>query len=147
MNKRLPVNFVPKSWGWEKWLVNKPEYCGKILFFAKGKKCSFHFHHEKDEVFFLESGKLLVRYVTTGQFMNLQKDLKWGEFENMTEKQKDEFKKVTFGVSETVVLEPGDCFEVPPRTIHQMTGLLDSYLFEFSTQHFDEDSIRVIRGD
>ena len=147
MSKRDPVEFVVKGWGWEKWLVNKPEYCGKILFFAKGKKCSWHFHYEKDETFFLESGRLQVRYTTAGQVEGLQKDLKWNKFEQMTESQKDEFKEATFGVSETVILEPGDCFDVPPRTIHQMTGLLDTYLFEFSTQHFDEDSIRVIKGN
>ena len=32
------IKFVPKGWGYEKWIVNKEEYCGKILFFVKGKK-------------------------------------------------------------------------------------------------------------
>jgi hypothetical protein len=28
-----------------------------------------------------------------------------------------------------------------------MIALEDTELFEFSTQHFDEDSIRIIKGD
>ena len=31
------IKFVSKGWGYEKWIVNKPEYCGKILFFPKVK--------------------------------------------------------------------------------------------------------------
>jgi len=30
---------------------------------------------------------------------------------------------------------------------HQMLALEDSELFEFSTQHFEDDSYRIIRGD
>ena len=30
---------------------------------------------------------------------------------------------------------------------HQMLALEDTDMFEFSTQHFDEDSYRVIKGD
>ena len=145
--KRDPVEFVVKGWGWEKWLVNKPEYCGKILFFAKSKKCSWHFHYKKDEVFYLQSGKLHVRYTTAEQLGHLEKEMKWNKFEHMTESQKEEFRELTLHVSQGIILEPGDCFDVPPGTIHQMTGELDSYLFEFSTQHFDEDSIRVVKGD
>ena len=32
----------------------------------KNKKCSWHFHRLKDEVFYLKSGKLLVRYSDKG---------------------------------------------------------------------------------
>ena len=38
------MKHVEKGWGWEKWIVNKPEYCGKLLFFNGGKKCSWHYH-------------------------------------------------------------------------------------------------------
>ena len=54
-----PVKFVPKGWGYEKWIVfNGPEYCGKLLFFVKGKKCSWHYHEIKDEVFYIHSGAI-----------------------------------------------------------------------------------------
>lgn len=49
------ANFVPKGWGFEKWIVNNEKYCGKILFFVKGKKCSYHYHEIKDETFYVQS--------------------------------------------------------------------------------------------
>ena len=45
------------------------------------------------------------------------------------------------------VLEPGDKFHVPIGMKHRMYGLLDTELFEFSTEHFDEDSNRIQPGD
>ena len=54
--------FVSKGWGYEDWIVNKEEYCGKLLFIKKGKKCSWHYHKNKDETFYIQSGKLEVTY-------------------------------------------------------------------------------------
>jgi len=87
--------------------------------------------------------------MTPEQLLLTQSTFKWAiaDFEYMEEEQKDEVRRATFSKAKSAILEPGDCFDVPPGTLHQMTGLLDTYLFEFSTQHFDEDSIRVIRGD
>ena len=62
MVSEIPIKHVDKGWGYEKWIVNKSEYCGKLLFFNKGKRCSWHFHKLKDEVFYLQSGKMLVKY-------------------------------------------------------------------------------------
>lgn len=111
--------FVPKGWGFEKWITNNEKYCGKLLYFVKGKKCSWHYHKVKDEVFYIQAGKLLVKY---------------GWDENIK-------------IAEAVVLEKGDSFRVKPGLIHQMIAIEDTELFEFSTQHFDEDSYRVIKGD
>jgi len=109
----------PKGWGYEKWIVNKPQYCGKLLFFNKNKKCSWHYHKIKDEVFYLQSGKLLVKY-----------------------SDEEELEK-----AEQIVLNPGDSFHVYVGLKHQMIALEDSELFEFSTQHFEDDSYRIIKGD
>ena len=109
----------PKGWGYEKWIVNKPEYCGKLLFFNKGKKCSWHFHKLKDEVFYLQSGKLLVKY---------------SDEENLE-------------TAKELILNAGDSFHVYIGLKHQMIALEDSELFEFSTQHFEDDSYRIIKGD
>ena len=46
-----------------------------------------------------------------------------------------------------IVLNPGDNFYVYVGLRHQMIALEDSELFEFSTQHFDSDSYRVVKGD
>ena len=113
------IKFVPKGWGFEKWIVNCEEYCGKLLYFVKGKKCSWHYHIKKDEVFYIQSGKILLKYSNS-----------------------DDIEKAT-----ELVLERGDRFHVPRYLRHQMYALEDTELFEFSTQHFDEDSHRVIKGD
>jgi hypothetical protein len=60
METSLPMKFVPKGWGFEKWIVNNEEYCGKLLYFVKGKRCSWHYHELKDEVFYIQSGKILL---------------------------------------------------------------------------------------
>lgn len=117
--KGSPVAFVEKGWGHELWIVNKPEYCGKLLFFKEGKKCSYHFHRLKDETFWIARGRLQVTY---------------GWDDDIT-------------TAETVVLEKGYTFYVPVGLRHQMLGLEDTEMYEFSTQHFDEDSYRIIKGD
>ena len=33
--KETKPKFVPKGWGWEKWIANSHEYCGKLLFIKK----------------------------------------------------------------------------------------------------------------
>ena len=114
-----PIKFVPKGWGFEKWIVNCEKYCGKILFIAKDKKCSWHYHDKKDEVFYVQSGKIQISYGWTDDIET----------------------------STTKILERGDKFHVPIGMRHQMYGLEDTELFEFSTEHFDSDSIRVTPGD
>lgn len=111
------VKFVPKGWGFEKWICNSREYCGKLLYIVKGKKCSWHYHELKDETFYIQSGKILLKYS--------ESDTPYFE----------------------LVLTPGDSFHVYRGLRHQMIALEDTQLFEFSTQHFDSDSIRIEPGD
>ena len=113
------INHVSKGWGYEKWIVNKEEYCGKLLFLKKGKRCSWHYHKIKDETFYLQSGKVMLYYSDSDDF----------------------------SCANNLVLNPGDKFYIYPGLRHQMLALEDSELFEFSTEHFDEDSYRVIKGD
>ena len=113
------MKFVPKGWGFEKWIVNNKKYCGKLLYFVKGKRCSWHYHKIKDEVFYIQSGKILLKY-------SYQDDLE---------------------KAEEKILYQGDSFHVPVGLRHRMIALQDTELFEFSTQHFDSDSIRIEKGD
>jgi len=115
----LEINFVPKGWGFEKWIVNNEEYCGKLLYFVKGKRCSWHYHKLKDEVFYVQSGEILVKF-----------------------SEGDDLDK-----AEEIILLAGDNFHVYRGLRHQMIALKDTELFEFSTQHFDSDSHRIIKGD
>ena len=119
MKTSLPIKFVPKGWGFEKWIVNCEEYCGKLLYFVKGKRCSWHYHKLKDEVFYLQSGKMMIYYSTDDDISEAQQ----------------------------LVLTAGENFHVYRGLRHQMVALEDSELFEFSTQHFDSDSYRILKGD
>jgi len=113
------IKYVPKGWGFEKWIVNNSEYCGKLLYFVKGKRCSWHYHILKDETFYIQSGKVLLKYNDLDEI--------------------DDAKEIILG--------PGDKFHIYRGLRHQIFALEDTELFEFSTQHFDTDSIRVIPGD
>lgn len=108
-----------KGWGYEDWLVNNGLYCGKILNFVTGCQCSWHYHRIKDETFYLLSGKLHVLY-------------SWD----------DDIKTCNL-----VTLEPGMTFHVPVGLRHRMIAQTDAQLIEISTQHFEDDSIRIIPGD
>ena len=120
MVNELPMKHVPKGWGWERWIVNNEEYCGKLLYFVKGKRCSWHYHKLKDEVFYVQSGKILVK------------------FSDYTDNP---------DLADEIVLGPGDNFHVYRGLRHQMLAIEDTELFEFSTQHFDSDSYRIQKGD
>ena len=119
LHSLIKIKHVPKGWGWEKWIANSPEYCGKLLFIRKNKRCSWHYHKLKDETFYIQSGKIHLFYGDT-----------------------DDLSKAN-----TTILEPGDKFYVYRGLRHQMIALSDTELFEFSTQHFDDDSYRIFKGD
>jgi len=112
------IVIVPKGWGYEKIFVNK-SYCGKLLHFNAGKRCSFHFHRIKDEVFFLHSGLIRLLYSMDDDYCQAKE----------------------------LILQPGDKFEIPIGLRHQMIALEESDLYEFSTTDYPEDSYRIIRGD
>ncbi len=56
----LKAKQVQKAWGEEIWLVNNEKYCGKRLILKKGKRCSLHYHKEKDETFYIHDGRVLM---------------------------------------------------------------------------------------
>lgn len=68
-----------KQWGEEHWIVNK-EYCGKKLILKKNHRCSLHSHKEKDEVFYIQKGRVLLelgkesRTLTPGDFVHIPSD-------------------------------------------------------------------------
>ena len=113
------IKLVPKGWGFEKWIHNSELYCGKLLYFAKGKKCSWHYHKLKDEVFFVQSGKIKVYYSNNDDIDSANQ----------------------------ILLTKGDNFHVYRGLRHRMEALEDTELFEFSTTHYDSDSHRIQKGD
>ena len=108
-----------KGWGYEEWLVNNSEYCGKILYFNMNKKCSYHFHKLKTETFYVASGKVRIYFSSQDEISSANR----------------------------VELVTGDIFHVPVGLRHQIEALEDSKVFEISTHHLESDSYRIIRGD
>ena len=51
---------VDKPWGREIWIINEPEYAGKILIINKGHKTSLHYHERKKESMYVLEGKMRV---------------------------------------------------------------------------------------
>jgi mannose-6-phosphate isomerase-like protein (cupin superfamily) len=115
---RQPVRIEPKVWGREIWIANGPLYCGKILEINRGRRCSLHYHKLKSESFYLRRGRLKLKIKES-----LESDF-FEEFEVL----------------------PGDCVDITPDLPHQMEALEDAQLYEFSTQHFDSDSYRIVMG-
>jgi mannose-6-phosphate isomerase-like protein (cupin superfamily) len=60
-----------KVWGKEEWLANTEKYCGKILTLKPGFSCSYHYHKNKDETFYVLSG--LVYLNVEGQDIIMRK--------------------------------------------------------------------------
>lgn len=114
------MKYVSKPWGWELWICNGDMYCGKKLFIKQGHWLSYHHHNIKDEVLFVESGKI--------------------DFAN-----DETFLDAISKIPSVLTLGPGEAFHVKPGTKHQMHAIYDTVLFEFSTHHEDEDSIRTTR--
>ena len=109
---------VPKGWGVELIIENNEMYCGKLLRFFKGCMFSMHYHLIKDETWYVNEGYFWYRWIDTE----------------------------TAEVNE-VALKEGDIVRQRVGQPHQLEALIDGIVFEVSTQHFDEDSYRVAKGD
>ena len=109
---------VPKGWGEELIIENNEMYCGKLLIFKKGCRFSMHYHLIKDETWYVDKGEFIYRWIDTESAETIEQKLK-----------------------------PGDVVRQRVGQPHQLIALTDGTVFEVSTQHFDEDSYRVVRGD
>jgi len=56
---------IEKVWGEEIWLVNRPEYCGKLLILHRNAHSSYHSHKVKTETFTCLEG--FVRLIVDGK--------------------------------------------------------------------------------
>jgi D-lyxose ketol-isomerase len=119
------IKIVPKGWGEERWIHNDALYCGKILVVNEGKRCSLHYHKLKTESFYLQQGRL--RFELT--------DLESAQ-------------QTPPVIKEVFEMRAGDALLLTPGMVHRFTSLEgDAHIFEFSTEHFDEDSHRIEKGD
>ncbi len=115
------VHHQQRGWGKEIWIENIPEYCGKILLVDPMKRGSLHFHFNKKETMFVESGNATIRFIDTETAKEYFVDLFEGD---------------------SILIEPGQ----PHQIINNhSTNVLR--LFEFSTIHSETDSKRLVKGD
>jgi mannose-6-phosphate isomerase-like protein (cupin superfamily) len=119
-NKERLHGMVKKGWGYELIWATNDLYCGKIMVFEKaGNKFSMHFHREKDETWFVNSGKFKLRWIDT---------------ENALLKEAE--------------LKEGDVWHNPPLQPHQLEALTDgASISEVSTPDSIKDNYRIIPGD
>ena len=106
--------FIAKKWGWEDW-VYQGKYCGKVLFIKAGKQTSYHYHNKKDEVIYVQSGMI---------------DMIHGKDDDESKVKKN-------------LLNQGDAFRIKPGLRHRILAVTDTYLFETSSQHEDDDIVRI----
>jgi|TARA_B110000503_G_scaffold143701_1_gene247232 mannose-6-phosphate isomerase-like protein (cupin superfamily) len=111
---------VKKGWGAELIWATNEKYCGKIMIFEKaGSKFSMHFHKEKDETWFVNNGRFIVRWIDTKDASMHMKELK-----------------------------EGDVWHNPPLQPHQLECVVaGSSITEVSTPDSVEDNYRVFPGD
>lgn len=110
--------YVTKGWGSEYIFATNDFYCGKFMNFHTGARFSMHFHSVKDETWYVQNGKFLVRYIDTRNA-------------NIQEKE----------------LNEGDTWHNPPLLPHQLICLEQGTIIEVSTADSVEDNYRVLPGD
>jgi quercetin dioxygenase-like cupin family protein len=110
--------FVEKGWGHELIWATNDKYCGKLLKFNKDARFSMHFHSEKDETWYVLSGKFEVKYIVTK----------------------------TASVQSEILTE-GAVWRNKPLEPHQVICLEEGTIIEVSTPDSVEDNYRVMPGD
>ncbi len=109
---------VNKAWGHEDIWVTNDKYCGKFMHFNKDARFSMHFHSEKDEAWYVLSGKFVVKWIDTTVAKTHEKEL-----------------------------VAGDTWHNPPLLPHQLICLQAGTVIEVSTPDSVEDNYRVFPGD
>ena len=100
---------VEKPWGWELIWADTELYVGKVLFVKAWESLSLQFHNEKDESWYVESGRAKLELGEAGQ-----------------------------GILNSEVIGQGACFRYRPGTVHRITAIEDTTILEVSTPHLDD---------
>lgn len=100
---------VDKPWGWELIWAHADSYVGKILFVRAGHSLSLQFHREKDESWYVQSGRAEVEVGAVGEAV---------------------LSKEVLGIGAALRFRPG--------TVHRVTALEDTTILEVSTPQLDD---------
>ena len=105
----VDVRKVEKPWGYELiWAVTEI-YVGKVLFIKAGQALSLQFHRQKDESWFVQSGRATLELGEAGS-------------DTLTQGE----------------IAAGDAFHYVPGTVHRVTAIEDTTILEVSTPHLDD---------
>lgn len=104
---------VEKPWGWELIWADTELYVGKVLFVRAGHSLSLQFHREKDESWYVQSGRAELELGEAGE-----------------------------DALASQVIGEGASFHYAPGTVHRVTALEDTTILEVSTPHL-EDVVRL----
>jgi mannose-6-phosphate isomerase len=104
---------VEKPWGHELIWSKTDHYAGKILFVKAGESLSLQFHKVKDEAWYILSGRAELELGRPGESM-----------------------------LNSEVVAAGAAFHFPPGTVHRVTAVEDTTIFEVSTPEL-EDVVRL----
>jgi mannose-6-phosphate isomerase len=100
---------VEKPWGFELIWAEADDYVGKLLFVRAGHSLSLQFHREKDESWYVESGRAELELGDAGERL-----------------------------LNTEVITAGACFHFRPGTVHRVKAIEDTMIIEVSTPHLDD---------
>lgn len=110
--------YVEKGWGHELIWATNDRYCGKMMHFNTGARFSMHFHRDKEETWYVQSGKFVVKWIDT-----------------KNAKQHEQ------------ILVQGAVWHNPPCMPHQLICVEEGTVVEVSTPDSVEDNYRVMPGD
>jgi mannose-6-phosphate isomerase len=105
----VDVRKVEKPWGYELIWAHTDIYVGKVLFVKAGHALSLQFHREKDESWYVQSGRAKLELGEAGG-----------------------------PVLNEEVISAGAAFHYVPGTVHRVTAIEDTTILEVSTPHLDD---------
>jgi len=103
------VTRVEKPWGYELHWAKTARYVGKLIHVNAGHALSLQYHNVKDETIYLHSGRLLFEIQEGGEGAIVKREM-----------------------------HPGERVHITPKTVHRMTAIEDSDIFEVSTPELDD---------
>ncbi len=100
---------VKEPRGWELIWADADAYVGKVLFVRAGQSLSLQFHREKDESWYVESGRAKLELGESGD-----------------------------PVLNEEIITAGATFRFRPGTVHRVTAIEDTTILEVSTPQLDD---------
>ena len=100
---------IEKPWGHELLWAHADAYVGKVLFIRAGEALSLQFHREKDESWYVQSGRAKLELGEAGE-----------------------------SVLKEEIVAAGAAFRYLPGTVHRVTAIEDTTILEVSTPQLDD---------